>query len=148
MKLKRIPAMAVVLGTTLAGLAVAQPAQAGNSYITAFCHANFYTMTYSGSSTDRPMWCRIQNGPAASNGYTGPADGYPGTNTWKGVQRYLTYEKVYFGPIDGVPGPNTYKGIQSIARRSGGYDGPIDGIPGPNTWRGFDSAIRMMYFGL
>ncbi|MEV1132169.1 peptidoglycan-binding domain-containing protein [Agromyces sp. NPDC049794] len=147
MKLKRIPAMAVVLGTTLAGLAVAQPAQAYNSYITQYCVSNMYTLTYSGSSTDKPMWCRIQHGPAASHGYTGPADGYPGTNSWKGVQSYLRYEKVYYGPIDGIPGTNTYKGIQQIARR-GGYDGPIDGIPGPNTWRGFDKHIRLIWFGL
>lgn len=148
MNWKRTSAVAVTVGMTLAGLALAQPAQAGNSYITQFCKDNMYVMTYSGSATDRPMWCRIQHGPAANYGYTGPADGYPGVNSWKGVQQYLTARKVYSGPIDGIPGTNTYKGIQLIARQSGGYTGPIDGIPGPNTWRGFDKAIRITYFGL
>lgn len=148
MNWKRTSAVAVALSMSLAGLTFAQPAYAGNSYLTQFCKDNMYVMTYSGSSTDMPMWCRIQHGPAAQFGYTGPADGIPGRNTWIGVQKFLQYQGVYFGPADGYPGPNTYKGIQTIAKRSGGYQGPVDGIPGPNTWRGFDSAIRMMYFGL
>ncbi|MEH0841062.1 hypothetical protein V6U81_01535 [Micromonospora sp. CPCC 205711] len=147
MNWKRTPAVAVALSMSLAGLAFAQPAQAANSSITPYCMANMYVMTYSGSSTDMPMWCRVQAGPAASYGYTGPADGYPGVNTWKGVQRYLTAKNVYSGPIDGVPGKYTYMGIQLIAR-DGGYQGLIDGIPGPNTWRGFDQAIRTGWFGL
>ncbi|SCF02154.1 hypothetical protein GA0070607_4540 [Micromonospora coriariae] len=147
MKSKRIPAVAVALAMSLAGLTLAQPAQAANSSITPFCMANLYVLTYSGSATDMPMWCRLQAGPAASYGYTGPADGYPGVNTWKGVQRYLTASNVYSGPIDGIPGTNTYKGIQLIAR-NGGYEGPIDGAPGYYTWRGFDMAIRVGWFGL
>jgi peptidoglycan hydrolase-like protein with peptidoglycan-binding domain len=147
MNWKRTSAVAVALSISLAGSTIAQPAQAGNSYISQYCMSNLYVLTYSGSATDMPMWCRVQAGPAASYGYTGPADGYPGVNTWKGVQRYLTASGVYGGPIDGYPGPNTYKGIQLTARH-GGYTGPIDGIPGPNTWRGFDKAIRVMWFGL
>lgn len=147
MNWRRTCALAIAVGTSLATLAIAQPAQAANSYISAYCRANMYVLTYSGSPSDMPMWCRIQAGPAATFGYTGPADGYPGVNTWKGVQAYLRASKVYWGPVDGIPGPNTYKGIQTIAR-NGGYTGPIDGIPGPNTWRGFDMAIRVGWFGL
>ncbi|NUR50736.1 MAG: hypothetical protein HOV71_21620 [Hamadaea sp.] len=148
MNWKRTSAVAVAVSVALAGLTVATPAQAGNSYTTQFCKDNMYRLTNSGSATDMPMWCRIQAGPAATFGYTGPADGYPGVNTWKGVQRYLTAEKVYSGPIDGYPGKYTYMGIQTIAKRSGGYTGPIDGAPGYYTWLGFDRAIRMMWFGL
>lgn len=147
MNWKRTSAVAVVLSASLAGVMIAAPAHAGNSYTTQFCKDNMYVLTYSGSATDKPMWCRIQAGPAASFGYTGPADGIPGRNTWIGLQKFLQYRKVYFGPADGYPGPNTYKGIQLVARDFG-YTGPIDGIPGPNTWRGFDKAIRVMYFGL
>ncbi|MEV6969078.1 peptidoglycan-binding domain-containing protein [Hamadaea sp. NPDC051192] len=145
MNWKRTSAMAIAI--SLAGLTLAQPAYAGNSSITQFCRDNMYVLTYSGSASDRPMWCRVQAGPAAASGYTGPADGYPGVNTWMGVQRYLTRSGVYSGPADGIPGTNTYKGIQLIAR-NGGYTGPIDGVPGPNTWRGFDMAIRVGWFGL
>ncbi|HEX6685207.1 MAG TPA: peptidoglycan-binding domain-containing protein [Candidatus Limnocylindrales bacterium] len=147
MNWKRTSAVAIALSMSLAGLTIAQPAQAGNSYTTQFCKDHFYVLTYSGSASDMPMWCRIQAGPAASHGYTGPADGIPGPNTWRGVQRFLAARGVYGGPADGIPGPNTYRGIQLTARH-GGYTGPIDGIPGPNTWRGFDMAIRVMYFGL
>ncbi|MFR9777010.1 peptidoglycan-binding domain-containing protein [Micromonospora sp. MS34] len=147
MNWKRIPAVAVALSMSLTGLAIAQPAQAANSYITQYCKDNMSRLTNSGSATDQPMWCRVQAGPAAAHGYTGPADGYPGVNTWMGVQRYLTARKFYSGPIDGIPGTNTYKGIQRVAQE-GGYEGPVDGIPGPNTWRGFDKAIRIQWFGL
>ncbi|MEV6816738.1 peptidoglycan-binding domain-containing protein [Micromonospora sp. NPDC051296] len=147
MNWKRISAVAVALSMSLASLAIAQPAQAGNSYISQYCKTNMYVLTYSGSASDQPMWCRVQHGPAAAFGYTGPADGYPGVNTWKGVQSYLRASGVYSGPVDGIPGTNTYKGIQLIARH-GGYNGPIDGIPGANTWRGFDMAIRVGWFGL
>ncbi len=74
---------------------------------------------------------------AAKGGYTGPIDGAPGANTWKGVQTVTTSMGFYSGPIDGVPGENTWKGLQRLAEK-GGYTGPIDGVPGPNTYNGLN----------
>lgn len=69
---------------------------------------------------------------AQRGGYSGPVDGVPGPNTWKGVQAVLR-DYGYVGPIDGAPGPNTWKALQRLAA-TGGYAGPIDGDPGARTW--------------
>jgi hypothetical protein len=67
-------------------------------------------------------------------GYSGPMDGVPGPNSWRGVQNVLR-QFGYTGPIDGIPGPNTFRALQQLAQ-SAGYTGPIDGVPGPNTYAG------------
>ncbi|MBF4462665.1 MULTISPECIES: GH25 family lysozyme [unclassified Rathayibacter] len=77
---------------------------------------------------------------AQRGGYTGPLDGAPGANTWKGVQQQLRTLGFYDGPIDGSPGVNTYKGVQLLARAYG-YTGPIDGDPGPNTYAGVSAYL-------
>lgn len=68
---------------------------------------------------------------ALKGGYTGPIDGEPGPNTWKGLQTLLRGD-AYAGPVDGVPGPHTFESLQRFARK-GGYEGPIDGILGVLT---------------
>lgn len=62
---------------------------------------------------------------------TGTAD--PRT-VWKAAQAKL-HAYGYTGPADGAPGVNTYKALQRLAAK-GGYTGPVDGAPGTNTWRG------------
>lgn len=78
---------------------------------------------------------RMQNWLRITNGYTGPIDGVPGTNTYAALQRAMRGYG-YTGPIDGVPGVNTWKAVQRLAAGYG-YTGPIDGVMGPNSWRGF-----------
>ena len=78
---------------------------------------------------------------AARGGYTGPIDGDPGVNTWKGVQQILRTLGYYGGTVDGVPGVNTYKGLQLLASDYG-YEGPIDGAPGSNTYAGLQNYLN------
>lgn len=77
---------------------------------------------------------------AQRGGYTGPVDGVPGSNTWKGVQTVITSKGYYSGPIDGVPGENTWKGVQRLAQL-GGYTGPVDGYPGQYTYLGLKNWL-------
>jgi hypothetical protein len=77
---------------------------------------------------------------AQRGGYTGPVDGLPGTNTWKGVQTVISNRGFYTGPIDGIPGENTWKGVQRLAQL-GGYTGPVDGYPGPYTYAGLNTWL-------
>ncbi|OLR95032.1 peptidoglycan DD-metalloendopeptidase family protein [Actinokineospora bangkokensis] len=81
------------------------------------------------------MWKRAQNWLRITNGYTGPIDGAPGTNTYAALQRAMR-SYGYTGPIDGVMGPNSWAAVQRLAAQHG-YTGPIDGVMGPNSWRGF-----------
>jgi hypothetical protein len=77
---------------------------------------------------------------AKAGGYTGPLDGAPGANTWKGVQQAVKGYG-YTGPIDGAPGTNTYMAFQRLAAK-GGYTGPIDGGLGANSWKGMQTVLR------
>lgn len=86
------------------------------------------------------MWKRTQNWLRIEQGYTGPIDGVPGTNTYAALQRGVRGYG-YTGPIDGVMGPNSWAGVQRLASRWG-YTGPIDGVMGPNSWRGFARFVN------
>ena len=91
---------------------------------------------FSGSVTPQQSgngWKDLQGGICRQNGYTGPADGIPGPNTWKAMQRFLKAWG-YNGPADGIPGPNTWKAFQRFLAANYGYTGIIDGIPGPLTY--------------
>jgi murein DD-endopeptidase len=93
------------------------------------------TSTESDGIPGTVFYKRMQNWLRLTNGYTGPIDGVPGTNTYAALQRAMRGYG-YTGPIDGAPGINTWRAVQRLA--SGyGYTGPIDGVMGPNSWRGF-----------
>lgn len=81
---------------------------------------------------------------ARENGYTGPIDGKPGTNTWAAIQRGRKQWDGYTGPCDGVPGKNTYKALQRAAQH-GGYDGPIDGVLGKNSYKGLATLLNKKF---
>jgi hypothetical protein len=101
-----------------------------------------------GGSTPLPPgdgWSTTSDGAilqkvAKAGGYTGPVDGAPGANTWKGVQQ-VGKGYGYTGPIDGAPGTNTYMAFQRLAA-TGGYTGPIDGGLGANSWKGMQTVLR------
>ncbi len=135
-------AVVAVGGLTLSG---AQAASA-NSW-TSFCSTGVYNDTTTETAPSQQMWCRVQGGPAAANGYTGTVDGVMGVNSWKGLQRHLAANFQYYGPIDGQPGTNTYKAMQRNAAQVG-YAGPIDGQMGPNSWKYFNLAMKIQWFGL
>lgn len=150
MQWNRSVAMAgIITGVALAIGGIAAPAQAAQVW-DPYCQEHVYDGAPFDTYLSRTAQCRVQGGPAASPAneftYTGPVDGYMGTNSWKGLQAALR-NYGYSGPIDGVPGTNTYKAIQRWAY-DGGYTGPIDGVMGSNSWAGFNRAIRMQYFGL
>ncbi|WNV85273.1 M23 family metallopeptidase [Umezawaea sp. Da 62-37] len=86
------------------------------------------------------MWKRTQNWLRLEQGYTGPIDGAPGTNTYAALQRGVRAYG-YTGPIDGVMGTNSWAGVQRLASHWG-YTGPIDGVMGPNSWRGFARFVN------
>lgn len=90
----------------------------------------------------RSQWLVIQGGLKKRHRYSGPIDGVPGINTWKGVQLTARAGGGYSGPIDGVPGHNTWVAVQTYAKHWGGYLGPIDGVPGFNTWQGFANGVK------
>lgn len=77
---------------------------------------------------------------AQAGGYTGPVDGVPGVNTWRGVQQVMRGYG-YTGPVDGAPGTNTYAAMQRLAQK-GGYTGPVDGALGVNSWKGLQTVLR------
>lgn len=126
-------------------MAVLPATAASANTVTPYCQsASVGSTTFSQS-----MQCRLQEGPAARWGYTGPVDGAMGVNSWKGVQRFVTAHYGYTGPIDGVPGTNTYKALQRWAgdtSHGGTYTGPVDGVMGPNSWLGLDRAIQYDYY--
>ncbi|GAA2358737.1 hypothetical protein Cme02nite_34940 [Catellatospora methionotrophica] len=82
---------------------------------------------------------------AQAGGYTGPVDGVPGGNTWRGVQQAVKGYG-YTGPVDGVPGAGTYAGMQRLAQK-GGYSGPVDGALGANSWKGLQTVLRGFGYG-
>ena len=99
------------------------------------------TSTESDGIPGTVFYQRMQNWLRLTNGYTGPIDGVPGTNTYAALQRAMRGYG-YTGPIDGAPGINTWRAVQRLA--SGyGYTGPIDGVMGPNSWRGFARFINL-----
>lgn len=83
---------------------------------------------------------RMQNWLRITEGYTGPIDGDPGTNTYKALQSAMR-AYAYTGPVDGVMGTNSWKAVQRLAAKWG-YDGPIDGAMGANSWRGFAKFLN------
>jgi len=74
--------------------------------------------------------------------YDGLVDGAFGPKSWAAVQAYLLSQGSHFysGPADGVPGANTIKGMQRVAA-IGGYDGPIDGVWGTNSDKGLSTWL-------
>ena len=74
--------------------------------------------------------------------YTGLVDGAFGPKSWAAVQAYLLSQGAHFysGPADGVPGINTIKGMQRLAA-IGGYTGPVDGVWGPKSDAGLNAFL-------
>ncbi len=110
-----------------------------------------YCQSATGGSTSftQSLQCRLQQGPAAQYGYTGPIDGVFGVNSWKGIQNFLKANYGYTGPADGVPGTYTYRALQRWAAdtsHGGTYTGPIDGVLGVNSWTGVDRAVTYDYY--
>jgi hypothetical protein len=132
---------AAVLGAALFGFTA--PARAATNYgpTSAYCKSVLYKVN---TTNSQALWCQLQGGPSRFGGYTGPVDGVPGVNTWKGLQTWLR-RFGYTGPIDGVPGTNTYKALQRWGQR-GGYTGPVDGVMGPNSWAGLGRAVKLNFF--
>jgi len=137
---RRIIAITSVGLAALASSIVAEPASAA-SVATSYCASVKFKQQ---TTNNQAMWCHVQYGVAYQGGYSGPVDGIPGVNTWKGTQTWLKRHYGYSGAIDGVPGPLTYSAMQRAGRNTG-YTGPIDGIMGPNSWRAWASIAFQAY---
>lgn len=138
MKLRRLASAvtALVLGTGLA-LGSALSASA-TTYNPTECGVPLSTTTTVSDGIPGANYYKLLQCYAKLHGsYTGPIDGAPGVNTWKGLQRAAVHfvPSCYAGPIDGA-NPNYIKALQCIAKyMGGGYAGPIDGVAGPNTYK-------------
>ena len=139
--------IALALGVGLATAAV-QPASA-NSW-TAFCLNNVSHNTALDSSLPNTIqWCQVQGGPAAAYAYTGPVNGVPRSNTYKGLQRYLAANYGYTGAIDGILGPQSYRAMQRAANATG-WAGtqPVDGVMSQLDWQCWGYHLKVVWFGL
>ncbi|UOE43849.1 hypothetical protein [Agromyces larvae] len=132
----------------------AQSASAATTQVTAqswtsYCQSAVWGDTSIESAPSTAMWCRIQGGPAAAGGYTGPVDGVMGINSWMGMQQYLKLHWQYEGPVDGEPGPYTYAAMQRMARATSGNPAVDNGDMGSqNSWNYFNYAVKIQFFGL
>ncbi|MEV5955376.1 peptidoglycan-binding domain-containing protein [Streptomyces sp. NPDC051987] len=127
--------------TAVAGLAAGGLAAAGVGYAASAPASEQFTSSGTAAALSSTNWglnteqargvqCWLHNNEW---GYDGPYDGLLGTNSWKALQRYLTFNGWYTGPIDGTVGSGTVKGFQKLLRNWGYYTGAVDGIVGPGT---------------
>jgi murein DD-endopeptidase len=58
------------------------------------------------------------------------------------MQNWLRLTNGYTGPANGVMGVNSWRAVQTLAAHYG-YTGPLNGVMGPNSWRGFARFINL-----
>lgn len=73
-----------------------------------------------------------------------PASGQPAGIDWKAWQTFLAAYG-YTGPADGEPGVNTYTALQKFLGEKFGYAGAADGVPGDKTWEAMVAALAAGY---